>query len=763
MASGRAESGRAASGGVENESWQQIEDEITCCICGDLFTDPKTIPCLHTFCKRCIEKIMKSNKMAVVCCPLCRAPLSRDKVPTIPTNFLINRLVEIYKKRLIATREGSVETNCDNCEVNVAITWCIECDGSLCRNCNEAHKKLKLSRWHKTVSIKAFFQDPKLTLSTLEKAEFCKIHTKQTLDLFCKTCCSLICRDCTLKDHPREKHDFDFIENVVGKEREKTKHATALLKQLLEQMRNGIKNIEHCEKQVDMETAANIKKIRATYGEVYKLLKKQEEETVEKVLTMKTSFKKRLALQKESGHLIEGHLVSCDEFCKKIMTANRTRQLLMYNKWIVGRVEELKKQVEYTSRDPECKANNMIVNYRKPVEIVNDSLCDVFCMPICSCSQYGQIIRPDQIKVIILLEDIVESPVVNQSKDLEICANKERGFIHNTHIEEGPKGQYHIWYNRKRNEEHSLTVYWKGFALNHEKIRVSMNIRDYATIKQEVKVIKKADYKSLEDPYVLAKGPNSELIVRNDSKNQLAVFDKHFQFSHVIGGVNSTGHRKFHSVDITGIAVDKKGYVFVAACELGCIQKFKLSGEFIAQFGSKGTADGQLKWPCGLVVSQSEMLFVCDNGNHRIQVFENERFSYRFGQCGLKSGTFNEPKDLTLNNNEDQLFVTDHKNSRVQVFTITGQFLKIFGDFTGVPFKLQHPIGIHYTPDGHLLISSCDTNCVLVFKEDGKFISAIEGTYQGKERFCHPCGVVMMDNGEIIIAAGSDGNKLVVF
>ena len=62
--------------------------------------------------------------------------------------------------------------------------------------------------------------------------------------------------------------------------------------------------------------------------------------------------------------------------------------------------------------------------------------------------------------------------------------------------------------------------------------------------------------------------------------------------------------------------------MFVAACELGCIQKFKLSGEFIARFGSKGTADGQLKWPCGLVVSlsQSEMLFVCDNGNHRIQV-----------------------------------------------------------------------------------------------------------------------------------------------
>ena len=164
-----------------------------------------------------------------------------------------------------------------------------------------------------------------------------------------------------------------------------------------------------------------------------------------------------------------------------------------------------------------------------------------------------------------------------------------------------------------------------------------------------------------------------------------------------------------------------------------------------------------------LVLSQSEMLFVCDNGNHRIQVFQNQRFSYCFGQCGSKLGDFNDPKNITLNNHEDQLFVTDHQNHRVQVFTVKGQFLKLFGDFTHVPFILQHPTGIHYTPDGHLLISSSGTNCVLVFKEDGKFISAIEGVYQDKKRFSYPCGVVMLDDGQIVIAAGSDGHKLVVF
>jgi len=47
-----------------------------------------------------------------------------------------------------------------------------------------------------------------------------------------------------------------------------------------------------CEKQVDVEGEANIEKIRATYDEVYNLLKQQEEESVGKVNTIKISFKR---------------------------------------------------------------------------------------------------------------------------------------------------------------------------------------------------------------------------------------------------------------------------------------------------------------------------------------------------------------------------------------------------------------------------------------------------------------------------------------
>ena len=744
---------------VEKE-WQQIEEEITCSICGDLFTDPKTISCLHTFCKQCIEKSIESNKRmaSIVCCPLCRTPLAREDVSSVPTNFTINRLVEIFGKRKEADKSlAHKELRCGSCEEgSPAVMWCIECENSLCKCCNDAHQRMKAFKSHATVAVEDFLKNPELVLSTPEKPEACKSHGKQALDLYCKTCSCLICRDCTFKDHPRETHDFDFIDDVVDEEREKIKQATAPLERLLERVRNGIKRIEENDKDIDVESEANRRKIRGAYGEVYKLLKQQEEEALQKVNTIKTSLKKTLAMQKENVKFMESQLVSCVEFSNDAISTNRTRQLLTYKNSIIDRVEDLTKQVEHVSIDPECRADDMIVRCAKPAEFISGSLCDVSGIPhLPHCSVRGPLEISYPVKVTVSLKDVHGFPVVQQSKDIEIRCNKEVEFLQNMRIEEESNGQYHIWYNPKR-KYHLLSVYWRGLVVNDEEVKVPINIRDYAKIKEEVKMIDKygPNNEQLSCPHLMTKGPNNEVIVRNYFTNQLVIFDEQLQYSHVIGG-RGNGDGKFQN--ITGIAVDNKDYLFAADDRLHCIQKFTLSGQFVSQFGSKGTAEGQLNGPCGLVLSQSELLFVCDYGNHRIQAYKNEAFSYTFGPGYLRN-----PNELTLSNDEDQLFITDRNNNRVQVFTPSGQFLRIFGNFTDIPFKLQRPVGIYYTPDNHLLISSSGNHCVLVFKEDGRFVSAIEGTYQDKERFRGPRGVIMMDNGQIVIAS-SCTNQLVVF
>jgi len=93
------------------------------------------------------------------------------------------------------------------------------------------------------------------------------------------------------------------------------------------------------------------------------------------------------------------------------------------------------------------------------------------------------------VKVTVTLRDICGTCVVEQSKGLEICCNKEGGFLQNLRIEEQSNGLYHIWYNPKKKESHLLSVYWRGLVVNHEEVRVPVNIRDYVNIKQEVKIV----------------------------------------------------------------------------------------------------------------------------------------------------------------------------------------------------------------------------------------------------------------------------------
>ena len=267
-------------------------------------------------------------------------------------------------------------------------------------------------------------------------------------------------------------------------------------------------------------------------------------------------------------------------------------------------------------------------------------------------------------------------------------------------------------------------------------------------------------------PFLLANGPHGELIVGNNSPSitHLVMFSEQLQYLQVIG---SEGNKNGMFQRICGIAIDKEGFLYVTDCLLNCIQKFELNGRFISKFGMKGTGNGQFNEPFGLTFSKCNLLFVCDRKNHRIQVFQGECYFFKFGRFSKERepGTFDQPVDLTLNNNEDKLFITDWGNNRVQVFEPNGQFLAEIKNGPDIPFTLKNPDGIFLTPDNHLLVSSTDS--VLIFKENGSFVSAIEGKYgDGTEssRFKDCIGVIMMNNGKIVITDGLDGtNRLIVF
>ena len=732
--------------------WKRIRKEITCTICEDLFTEPVTIPCLHTFCKHCIERSQPATD-SLVYCPVCRKPSCE-----ILSNDTISRIVEVVKQK----EDGHFV--CDNCtdkDAPAAVCWCVECNSFLCGECNNAHSRLKTFKFHKTVTVVEFLQNLYKYLPTGETKP-CRHHGKQPLELYCKTCHVTICRDCTLKGHPRETHDFEFIDNVAEEEIEKLKDTMASLEESLKQMRSRVTKIEECMKQLEIRNEENIREIKLAYDEAHRLLKQQEKEALQKVETVCTSLKMTLALQKETLQSLDSQMVTCHKFSSKLMITDRTQELLTYNNWIFGSAGYLTRQAQNMNNDPVHNADDMIVTCTRPVE---------FVIPLCSvtpdvpvCTVCNVVIKPNGIKLKVTLKDLHESPVMNQSNYLKIRCNMESECLNDVAIEEQSDGLYHIWYPLGRAENHVISIYCGRLVVKQEEIKVPTTVRDYTSINKELMIIDKygPTDKPLKFPYLFTKGPNDEIIVNDDATNQLIIFDHQLKFSHVIGDQDINGNKGLQG--ITGIAMDKGGYLYVSDCKLNCIKRFKLDGQFVSQFGSEGVNEGQFRSPFGLLLTTSKLLFVCDRQNDRIQVFENEQFSYCFGGYGRESGNLHEPIDLTTNTNADKLFVTEFKNHRVQVFTLNGQFLQIFGVFPDT-VELKNPTGIFYTPDGHVLVSSYGTDKVLVFEADGRFVSAIEGTHGGRGRFSCPCGVMVRDNGQIVIACndGAYGNRLALF
>ena len=50
------------------------KEDLMCSVCLEEFEEPKVLPCCHTFCKGCLERVLeKSGQKTNLVCPQCRA------------------------------------------------------------------------------------------------------------------------------------------------------------------------------------------------------------------------------------------------------------------------------------------------------------------------------------------------------------------------------------------------------------------------------------------------------------------------------------------------------------------------------------------------------------------------------------------------------------------------------------------------------------------------------------------------------------------
>src|SRR6218665_2414241 len=186
---------------------EQLKDISKCCICSETFTDPRILPCVHTFCMQCLEEVgSKSNKKPGqnMPCPSCK----REFVIPLEGFTAIKKNFFLAKHRGVSVNRSSSSPLCGGCledgndpasatQTPSAEMFCAVCCIMLCENCQKIHRKSKVTTGHKLETL-GNQPMPGQNQSKLIP-EFCMQHESEFLKMYCSDCKKLVCSFCYIE------------------------------------------------------------------------------------------------------------------------------------------------------------------------------------------------------------------------------------------------------------------------------------------------------------------------------------------------------------------------------------------------------------------------------------------------------------------------------------------------------------------------------------------------------------------------------------
>ena len=208
-----------------------------------------------------------------------------------------------------------------------------------------------------------------------------------------------------------------------------------------------------------------------------------------------------------------------------------------------------------------------------------------------------------------------------------------------------------------------------------------------------------------------------------------------------------------------GVAVSSsRKEAFVSESGSHCVSVFHAStGAKLRSFGGRGNGPCQFDTPCGVALTPTGDLLVCDCNNHRLLLLSPEGDPLKsVGSKGKKALQFNEPVGVGVHPKSGKIYVTEFRNNRVQVLNGDLTYLGRFGRSGSGSGELSRPYGVSFDEDGNVYIAERENGRIQVFSETGKhlrmFPSGIEGSSNLEEGLGEPVGVVLDNSGHVFIS-----------
>jgi len=209
-----------------------------------------------------------------------------------------------------------------------------------------------------------------------------------------------------------------------------------------------------------------------------------------------------------------------------------------------------------------------------------------------------------------------------------------------------------------------------------------------------------------------------------------------------------------------GIALDRSNNVYVADAANYRIEKFDSNGSYLTQWGSLGSGNGQFSTPgylgpFGVAVDRSNNVYAADLSNDRVEKFDsNGNYLTQWGSLGSANGQFVYPQGIALDRSNN-VYVADTRNFRVEKFDSNGDYLTQWGSYGSGNGQFWSLVGFAVDSRNNIYVTDPDYFRVEKFDSNGDYL-----TQWGSGE---PGGVAVDSLGNYVYVADLYNHRIDVF
>ena len=374
--------------------------DLTCSVCLDRLKDPKLLPCLHTYCKECLQGILRKSKdKSNIQCPQCRSThaVPSGGVNEFPSDMVLANALDF---RSLKEKEKSAQPiPCNMCtEDDPATTYCPTCSKFLCEFCSKAHKRQVDYRDHKTVSLGDLDAE---TIKGFERPRRCSYHSGELLKLYCKTCHKLICRDCTLVDH--HNHKFGFLKDVRPGIQEQVETSVETVATKRKELETHLEFVKSIEKSRENHSKVLEREINDAFDSYVAKLQSHKKQLLEQEMKSKDGDLKQIWAQKDFIEMTLASIDSSMHYAARLCDCSSDLDMLAMSNKAIQQLSNLGK-VEW-SPTSQLQMSLPLVFQSQRIEVVGNAVNPVsvssFSVSISRADPVSNSVQQQQLQVVL--------------------------------------------------------------------------------------------------------------------------------------------------------------------------------------------------------------------------------------------------------------------------------------------------------------------------------------------------------------------------